>query len=115
MHHRDTPNDIVKLDAFLPDGFCVLAMRAADKAALESATAAFPQLACSVVALGDEFSESDGVLSAMSAQHNIAAFLLRPDRQIYAALKRDAAPPNIGLERHLKNLAQQIYNLTYQA
>ena len=108
VHHRDTPNDIVKLDAFLPDGFCVLAMRAADKAALESATAAFPQLACSVVALGDEFSESDGVLSAMSAQHNIAAFLLRPDRQIYAALKQDAAPPNIGLERHLKNLAQQI-------
>lgn len=108
MRHRDAPNDSQKLDGFLPDGFCVLAMPGTDKAALQNVADRFPRLACPVVALGDELTEADGLLSTMTEPLNITGFLLRPDRQIYAAFKDDGTSPSDHLATQLENLSQQI-------
>ena len=109
MHRGTTPEETARLDVFLPEGFCVLAMHATDKSDLQGAADKHPQIGCTVLALGDDLVETEAIVSRMAAQYQLSGFLLRPDRQIYAALTNKGAPAADQLDGHLAVLAHQLF------
>ncbi|MEG9861033.1 MAG: bifunctional 3-(3-hydroxy-phenyl)propionate/3-hydroxycinnamic acid hydroxylase [Parvularculales bacterium] len=109
VHHPNTPDKTEKLDAFLPEGFCLLALHNTGKADFQRVSDAYPQLDCKILVLGDDLVETDGLLSVMAGQHRLSGFLLRPDRQIYAALKEGGPPLPHQLEEHLATLSQHLF------
>lgn len=102
-----------KLDTYLPDGFCLLTLSPAYLPELQNIGAAVTRIECPVIALGDGSDdgliEADTELSDMGKQLNIAAVLVRPDRQIYATLKNEGAPLAAQFEMHLTTLSAQLF------
>ena len=104
-----------KLDAFLADGFCLLMLDETDHVELQRVLDAHQRLACQIISLSTEagsndgdLTEREGFISDMAKQFNVCGYLLRPDRQIYAALKIGEIPLAKQLEHHLKELSAHL-------
>lgn len=93
-----------RLDAFLPSGFCVLALQAQARAALQHVSDAHPALACPIICAGDDFTADATGLAALRGASDSAGFILRPDRQIYATLNNGATPLAAQLDAHMTKL-----------
>ena len=104
-----------KLDTFLPEGFSVLMLDDTGRADLQRVLDAHQELACQIIFLSTEagsndgdLTEREGFISDMAKQFNVCGYLLRPDRQIYAALKIGEIPLAKQLEHHLKELSAHL-------
>lgn len=109
---RDAGDKPVRLDRFLPDGFCVLTLDEAARGALQRVADAHPALACTIVSLSQDATgqliEDEDFICTEAAQNRIGGYLLRPDRQIYAALKTGTTPMAAQLEGHLQALSAAL-------
>jgi 3-(3-hydroxy-phenyl)propionate hydroxylase len=97
-----------RLDAFLPRGFCVLALDNSARVELQTVSDAYPALACPIFTLGHDFSAEDTLITDMAASTQSVGFLLRPDRQIYATLKVGKTSLAEQLEQHMQALSGQL-------
>ena len=97
-----------RLDAFLPSGFCVLALHPQTRVELQRVSKAHPALACPIICVGEDISADAAALTALRGGGNIGGFILRPDRQIYATLKNSATPLATQLEAHMTQLTAAL-------
>ena len=104
-----------KLDAFLPEGFCLLMLDDAGRADLQRVLDSHQGLACQIISLSTEagsndadLTEREDFISDMAEQFNVCGYLLRPDRQIYAALKTSETPLVEQLAHHLQELSARL-------
>jgi 3-(3-hydroxy-phenyl)propionate hydroxylase len=104
-----------KLDAFLPEGFCLLMLDDTGRADLQRVLDAHQRLACQIISLSTEagsndadLTEREDFISDMAEQFNVCGYLLRPDRQIYAALKISETPLAEQLAHHLQELSARL-------
>ena len=98
-----------RLDAFLPSGFCVLALHEQARADLQRVSDAYPALACQIICAGDDFAADEASLTALRGTSDIAGFILRPDRQIYATLNNGATPLAAQLDAHMTKLTAGLF------
>jgi 3-(3-hydroxy-phenyl)propionate hydroxylase len=97
-----------KLDALLPDGFCIVLLNPSLETEVRTICATHSALGCGLVVLGAARHETEGWLSAQATALQAVGFILRPDRQIYAALSKKGASVAQQVDRHLADLAAQI-------
>ena len=97
-----------RLDAFLPSGFCVLALQAQARATLQHVSDAHSALACPIICAGDDFTADATGLTALRGASDYAGFVLRPDRQIYATLNNGATPLAAQLDAHMTKLEAEL-------
>ena len=109
---RDGNDAPVKLDTFLPDGFCVLTLKEGRRAELQHIIDAHPALDCHIVSLSQDatgqLSETEDFICTAAARDHICGYVLRPDRQIYATLKTGNTPMTVQLDGHLKALCDAL-------
>ena len=103
-----------KLDTFLPEGFCLLMLGDTGRADLQRVLDAHQGLACRIISTGEagsndaDLTEHEDFISDMAEQFNVCGYLLRPDRQIYAALKISETPLADQLAHHLQELSARL-------
>ena len=95
-----------RLDELLGDGFCVVSLSPEHASALQQTASAFPEIDCRIVSLGGRVTAEDTSLAELAKKHKADGFLVRPDRQIYASLRGDAAAQSNKLQACLADVAR---------